>query len=831
MSENTPIVPVPGAAQDAFALALDGLLAAMSAEQARVLRLSAVPHWLDAALLAELLGNAADTQHALDLLRPLRLVSWEPDGRFRIHDAARPQLRRQLRAADPPAWQAANVAAWRYFGRRSAATHGERPLTEQVEALYHQLVVDEPAGLAELARLFDEAVWNHQLGLAERTVRVAAEQDELLSATAGSWIRYYEARLAQLLRVGDGGTAVFADLAKAAADPRLVAAAQLGLAQGDVAAQRWQLAVQRLRTAHSDLRQAGMAGPDLARVALALGDAYRDLALRSGGFGFAAAEPQGLWYRLRLLPYLAVRGMARRWRRAPNLWWWHAGMDYQDWIIAWLLERAQGWYRKADADFGATDARGRVDAATALADIQRQLGRWSAARDGYRQLLADGLVAKSPYATARTELGLGAVLSDAGDLAEARQRLTAAGEVFRRFADTAGVAAVGMALGQVAERSGAVEEAVAAYAEAVPALSAAGDLLAATEVDARLAALAAGGSLGADARHGVDQTRAGVSERHYLARFSGSLLVLFRRLAVYVVTPIAFVVGTLLLGIALLMATAALETDVQLWARGLGSQLPLVQHAMLLAAAGGLALAALWFYPFLHGLLGLFLVRFLGGHLVRIEREQPARVVLAPDGIRLHDGSPDGVSVQPWATARAAEVVDVRTWRRPIHLMSRTAIVGAGGEVLKVEGITARYETLQGQLGRRLPATAVLRRHDYHLLPPQWVFGVLALSVALVALATALGVIGSTEAEVTPFGSSVPILLSLVTPTPMFYLFVTVILLLTTVTHWRLVISTRRMRQVTGLQLGVISPMLLALAALLWTVISLLWLRFMLTPA
>lgn len=831
MSEIAPTVTAPSVAQDAFAQALNGLLGAMSAEQARVLRLSAVPHWLDAALLAELLGAAADTQHALDVLRPLRLVSWEPDGRFRIHDAARPQLRRQLLAVDPPAWRAANAAAWRYFRSRSAATTSERPVVEQVEALYHQLVVDEPAGLAELARLFDEAVWNHQLGLAERYVRVAAEQGELLSAAARSWIGYYEARLAQLLHSGDSGQAVFTELANKATDPRLAAAAHLGLAESDVAGQRWQLAVQRLRTAHADLRQAGLRGPDLARLALALGDAYRDLAVRSGGFGFAAAEPHGWWYRLRLLPYLAVRAMARRWRQAPNWWWWHAGMDYQDWIIAWLLERAQGWYRRADADFAAGDDRGRVDAATALADIQRQLGRWSAARDSYRQLLAEGVVSRSPYATARTELGLGAVLSDAGELPEAQRRLAAAGEVFRRFGDSAGVAAVGLGLGQVAERSGLADEAVAAYAASVPALTAAGDLLARTEVDARLATLAAGGSLSADARRSVEETRAGVPERHYLARFSGSLMVLFRRLALYVVSPIAFVVGTLLLGIALLMVTAALETDVQLWARGLAGQLPLVQHLILIAAAGGLALAALWFYPFLHGLFGLLLVRFLGGRLVHIEREQPARVVLAPEGIRLLDGSSDGANFLPWAAVRGAEAVDVRTWRRPIQLLSRTAVLGAGGELLRIEGITARYETLQAQLARRLPATATLRRHDYHLLPPQWTLGVLALSLALVALATKLGVIGSTEAEVTPFGASQPILLNLVTPTPMSYLFVTVILLLTTVTHWRLVVSTRRMRHVTGLQLGVISPPLLALAALFWTMISVLWLRFMLTPA
>jgi hypothetical protein len=831
---NEPTTPpiAAGDTQDAFARALDGLLAAMSPEQARVVRLSAVPHWLDAELLADLLGDPAEAQHALDLLRPLRLVNWEPDGRFRVHDAARPDLRRQLRSTDLAAWQAANTAAWAYFRRRLAAGTGEQPVTEQVEALYHQLVVDEPGGLAELGRAFDEAVWNHQLGLAERFVRMAGEQADLLAPPGRAWVTYYQARLAQLLRTGDGGAAAFSALAQDATDPRLAAAAHLGLARADVAGQRWQPAVVRLRAARAVLRHGGVSGPEAARVALALGDVYRDLALRSGGFGLAAAEPGGWWHTLRLIPFLAVRGMARRWRRAPNWWWWHAGMDYQDWIIAWLLQRAQGWYRQAATGFGAGDLRGRMDAATALAETSRQLGRWAVARSQLERLLTEDVVVHSPYATARAELGLGTVLADAGELVAARGHLTAAGAVFQRFGDSAGVAAAGLALAQVAERSGAVDEAVAGYADCVSALTAAGDPLARTEVDARLATLAASGRLAAASRQTVAELRAGLGERHYLARFSGSLLVLFRRLAVYVVLPLAFVVGTVLLGIALQIVAAVVETEWQLLGRGLAGRVSLGDHVTLVAVAVGLALAALWVYPFLHGLAGMLLVHFLGRRLVRIEREQPARVVLTPDGIGLYDGTAGNDRLLSWSAVQGVEAADLCLWQRALHLVSRTAVTGAAAGPLVVEGIVARYEVLQAELQRLLPAPKLPRRHELRLLAPRWVAGVLAAAVALVAVANALGVVPVLEATATRPSGGAPLDLTLTLTMPVVYLFVTFVLLLTTVTHWRLVAHTRRVRRATGLQLSVIAPPLLALAAVLWTAVCAVWLWYLLlTPA
>ena len=90
--------------------------------------------------------------------------------------------------------------------------------------------------------------------------------------------------------------------------------------------------------------------------------------------------------------------MARRWRQAPNWWWWHADTDYDDWLIAWLLERSKRWYLEAEAGFGTGDAHGRLDALMAQAELNRRLGRWAAAEYQFRQLLAEPAVAASPFA-------------------------------------------------------------------------------------------------------------------------------------------------------------------------------------------------------------------------------------------------------------------------------------------------------------------------------------------------------------------------------------------------------------------------------------------------
>jgi tetratricopeptide (TPR) repeat protein len=828
--------PAPGGGADVFVWVLDQLLAAMPAEAARVVRLCAVPHWLDRDLLATLLDDPAEIESALGVMRRLRIVSWETDGRFRIHDAARPYLQMQLLMGDPADWKAANAAAWSFFRARSAGADAESGAADAVEALFHQLVVDEPAALAELGRRFDEAVWNHQLGLAERFVRAAAEQAAILSPTGRQWTRYYGARLQQLYRAEDGGEAVFADLSGGAADPALVAAANLSLGRALIGRERWTEGVEHLQAAQMALDTAGdratVPATTGAAVALAMGDAYRDLARRSGGFPPREPEPRGFWQGLRRLPFAAARGMARRWRRAPNWWWWHAGSDYQDWIIAWLLERAASWYRKAEAGAAAGDARGRADIALALAETSHQLGHWADARQRFELLLANDVVQASPYGTARAKLGRGAVAvaaGEAGDGDRGHVDLAEALAVFRRFADPAGVGAVATVQGRAALAAGRAEEAVAAFSEAVQALGSARDPLAQTEVGATLAELAARADLPEASRDAARTAAESITEHHYLARFPGSLLGRFRKLAIYVALPITFVLGSLLGIVVVILVGFVVESEWLLLSMGRSDALRPVDHLTLLAFALVLALIALWLYPFVYGLLGMLLVRSLGRGLLGIEQEQPEVVATTLQSICLYDRAhADGLDL-PWPAVTGAEAADLRLWKKPVQLISRTALRQADGPPLVVEAITAGYPALQQDIEHGLREPVQLRRWDLSLLSPGWVLGVFAVAGTLVAAAGALGGVLEQTTEVE--GAIPAIELTLLLTPSLAMLVPTFVLLFTTVTHWRLVRHARRVSRAAGIQLSVIPLRLLVFAALAWTVLTALWLAWLLMPA
>ncbi len=835
--EPGQLSPLPGslpaalaASTSAFGGALDQLLAAMPADAARVVQRAAVPHWLDRELLAGLLDDAGAVEHALDVLGPLRFVHWTPDGRFRLHDEARLHLRQHFHAADPAAWRATNEAACSFFQSRAAAGADSSGASDRIEAVYHQLVVDEPAALAELGRRFDEAVWNHQLGLAEQYVRAAVEDEPFLSPAGREWLRYYEARLHQLHRRGDGGEAALASLARDATDPALAAAASLQLGRSLMERQRWQEGLQRLREAGALAGTADRAAPLAVAVPLATGDAYRDLAARSGGFPPHRSEGRGLGHWLRWLPFLAVRGMARRWRRGPSWWWWQAGTGYQDWLIAWLLERAMRWYRAAAAGPG-TDARQQADVGLALAETSRQLGRWADARQRFGAILASEVVQGSPYGTARAQLGLGTVAVAAGQDDQGRGQIEDALTAFRRFGDHAGVGAGNLALGRAAQADGRSADAVEAYVAGAQALGAARDRLSQTEVAVTLAELATVPDLPEASRGTARAVADAVTERHYLARFPGSLLKLFRNLALYAALPITFVVGSLLGVVVVFLVGWVVESEWRLVTMGRADALSVGDHLTLLTFALVLTLLAVWLYPFVYGLLGMLLVRSLGRNLLAIEREPPAVVVTDPLAVRLYDRDHADGRALPWPDVTGAEAMDVRLWRGTVALLSRTAVTASDGPPLVIEAITAGYQALQADIQGRLAEPARWRRWDLALLPPSWVAGVLGVAVALVGVAGLLGALPTLTTEVIRPGTGAALNLTLTLTPALAMLVPTFVLLLTTLTHWRLVRHGRRVARATGLRLDVIPAPLLTVAAIAWLVLTGLWLTWLLLPA
>ncbi len=151
--------------------------------------------------------------------------------------------------------------------------------------------------------------------------------------------------------------------------------------------------------------------------------------------------------------------------------------------------------------------------------------------------------------------------------------------------------------------------------------------------------------------------------------------------------------------------------------------------------------------------------------------------------------------------------------------LSRTAVSGAADGPLVLEAIVARYEGLQDALRRHLTGAAALARHDLVVLSPRWVVGILVACAALVAGLDAARLVPVIGAVGTRAGAGQTIDLELTLTMPLVYLFVTFVLGLTTVTHWRLVFHDRRVRRATGLSLGVIPLPLLVLAGLAWTAV------------
>ncbi len=128
-------------------------------------------------------------------------------------------------------------------------------------------------------------------------------------------------------------------------------------------------------------------------------------------------------------------------------------------------------------------------------------------------------------------------------------------------------------------------------------------------------------------------------------------------------------------------------------------------------------------------------------------------------------------------------------------------------------------EDLQDALLRRLAGAAALARHDLVVLSPRWLAAVLVACAALVAGLDAAKMVPVIGAVGTRAGAGQTIDLDLTVTMPLVYLFVTFVLGLTTVTHWRLVAHDRRVHRATGLSLGVIPFPLLVLAAVGWTVV------------
>lgn len=200
------------------------------------------------------------------------LAKKDAQGRIRYRDGVRDSLLTWWRQKEPARYQALNQLALNYFWARSEEVNDVQRPAYQYQILYHLLIVDEAAGLAELSRRFEAACDRYQFDEAEKFVRQAAELQKCLSETGRLWIRYFEARLDLLYRRDDYGEATLQDLAQNATSAVLQAVARWTLGTIRVNQHSWSEAIGLYKASLASLRREAEWMYTI-RVMLALGDA------------------------------------------------------------------------------------------------------------------------------------------------------------------------------------------------------------------------------------------------------------------------------------------------------------------------------------------------------------------------------------------------------------------------------------------------------------------------------------------------------------------------------------------------------------------------------
>jgi tetratricopeptide (TPR) repeat protein len=801
--------------------AVGDILAVIPPQIAQALRLGAIPHWFDEELLAHLSGAKLDVSEVRPYLQQFGFVKQDALGHFRYDREVRDYLLGWWRDEGLEEYRAASRLAQSYFEVQSQSTlFVERPMYER-EVLYHLLATDETAGLKQLATLFEDALARYQRGQAESFAAQAMELMEILSPQGCLWTQYFQARLDLVYRRGDAGEETFRTLADQEGDPVLQAVAQWSLGIIHQKQHDWSKAIKLYNVGLKILQRerSWMYG---ARVMLALGDAYRDLAEASGGFQEEADAPQGgirrLLHVLQHMPFLAYEWLVRRIGLLPS---WLFGTNYQNWIIAYLLRKAMGWYRRAEKQLEQIDdTLGLTQTQLYLGELEHQLGRWSRAHRRYEQLLEVDEVRSSLYRTARVWLGQGRAFLYEGHYSTAETVLLATLETFRRFEDQESIGVTAALLGRLYVALDLPEEAVSACLESAKAFEAAEKHLAQTRVLWTLEDIARQPNLSDKLRQQIDRITEKSVERQYIARFPDALLRWFRRLALWGALPITYVLA-FILGLALTLTLLVVEGELAFFLTGANVQTTTLNVLILMAAASLPVLLSLWIYRLIYTVAGAIFVWWRGRKLVPIEEEQPRRFITNATGLVSHDTSTSSGRTVRWSDVSLFVSIDQYQWKQTIHLISRSALSVGFGLPLIVPGITTGYEHLQQDISNHLSyeADGATERHlDLAYLDGRWVVSAILVSLAFALFTIFAGhapltyVDSNTSQEVTAWLSS--IMLAFVP---------TLLLTFPALTLWRLVYHRIHVQHAVEYQATAIPLWLLWLAAIVCTLIAILW--------
>ena len=717
---------------------VEATLTALPGPLADALRVGTLTHWLSADLLTHLLDENVDFDQVRATLERFQWARVDSQGRLRYQEEIRRYLLAWWRTAEPDRFQRLHQAALAYFQvRRQTANESEQP-TYTNEILYHCLLVDENAGIDQLINWFEDACARYQLGIAEQLVVQAKEVSEQLTEPGQMWITYFAARLDQLYRRADAGETTFRTLANRAPTTLLQAVAQWSLGTLLVQRQQWSTALHHYKASLHELQRVQAADYEI-RVLLAMGDAYRDLAERSGGFAVDADHPLTLAEQLlrwvQILPFIIYKWLVHTLPFLPN---WYFGTNYQDWIIAYLYTEAVRWYRRAEsAMHHSPNSWSLVEVQVALAELEHRLGRWSSAWQRFALLVANPTVTNSLYRTARVKLGQGRALWAEGHLNKSAVLLAEALTDLERFDDQQGRGVITALLGRIYTDLRRMDEAIAVYGASLHAFGIINDRQAQTQVVWQLQQLIDGGKLSVPQQQKSMALIAQVTELQYISRFPDALLRYFRWLAFCVVLPLNYWVTLLVSERAMDNLFVVIEGELRLLVIGANLQTS-TSDIFEIAVYAASPFFLLWFYHFTYSFLGFVVAYILGRLLLPIERDPPRQITLNSQGLTVEDDSQAVGQTIPWADVSTFISNDYYQWRQPIYLFSRSALVNHSNGVTLINAITSGYSHLKRQvehflMQKELPVHK--QSLDIRIFDWGWILGVLLFALALTSYA------------------------------------------------------------------------------------------------
>ncbi|HEU5101633.1 MAG TPA: tetratricopeptide repeat protein [Roseiflexaceae bacterium] len=680
-----------------------GLLADAGPRQAEVMRACAVPRWFDTAVLELLRGRADGNERVLELLRGYSFVRPLSGGRYTYQEEVRAALLEEWRALHPAELRTLNERLAAHFASRAGAMEQERGPDASVgvrpgggrallqrEALYHQLMLDQRAGMDQLRAEFDQAEASLRLADCEALLQTA--QEAPIEASGRMWLRYMRARLDRLaLRLSAAAEELQAILAAPNLEPALAASASQTL--GEVLAEtgQWVGATALYHRSLQFFEQSGDRSR-AAEVLLLLGEAYEGLGDDSGGWHVPAyaRNPLGhllgrVWSWLQSLPFvlmvivLRMAGIAIPQARYLG--------PYQNWPLIWLYRTADGWYRRAQAAFEQLgEENGAARAELRRAEIERLFG-YSADALARLDRLRAMPAANTPYRRAWVDRGRAAALLDRGEIDAALALLGPALALFRELGDPRGEAAVLALQGRAAAAAGRVDDALASYRGSLARFRTLGYAEAREQALHNLRAWRRQVGPGETSRR-IGALLAEEPEKRYVARFPSSKVTLLQVLS--------------LAALPLSLLLSAISSPRQVFERLAGSQPLLAQtyYDPLLGVSSLLFLLAL--YVVAYALVALVVIFFVP--LNNLEREQPDYVITSPSEIVRYDRTGAPAQRLRWDAIRRWLRFDQQLWRRPLPLFSGTLLAGDAQRNLQIEAITGWYTSLQEDIGQRLGA-------------------------------------------------------------------------------------------------------------------------------